>query len=68
MRGHFLAFAVKLVAATLLMAAGAWLTYFGLGAGGGGTSRSWATVGPLVAGFGVALVIVAFKRPGDGRG
>ena len=68
MTGHWLALAVKLFAAAILMAAGAWLTYFGLGAGGAGTSKSWATVGPLLAGFGVALVIVALKRSGDGKG
>jgi hypothetical protein len=58
---EFLAFAVKVCAAVLLMAVGAWLTYFGLGLGGGATSRSWATVGPVLAGFGVALAFVAFK-------
>ena len=68
MKGHLLAFAVKLCAAALLMAAGAWFTYFGLGAGGGGTSKSWATVGPLLAGFGVALVIVALTSRRDGGG
>ena len=60
-----LAFVAKILAAGLLVAVGAWLTYFGLGAGGGGTSRSWATFGPLLAGFGVALVIVTAKGRGD---
>lgn len=60
-----LAFVAKIVAAGLLVAVGAWLTYFGLGAGGGGTSRSWATFGPLLAGLGVALVIVTAKGRGD---
>lgn len=60
-----LAFVAKILAAGLLVAVGAWLTYFGLGAGGGGTSRSWATFGPLLAGLGVALVIVTAKGRGD---
>ena len=62
----FLAFLAKILLAALLMAVGAWLTYFGLGAGGGDTSRSWATFGPLLAGFGVALVIVTAKGRRDG--
>jgi hypothetical protein len=66
MMGESMAFAVKLVAAVLLMAIGGWFTYYGLGIGGGGTSRSWATVGPLLAGFGVALVFVAIKSYRDG--
>ena len=60
-----LAFVAKILAAGLLVAVGAWLTYFGLGAGGGGTSRSWATFGPILAGLGVALVIVTAKSHGD---
>ena len=51
--------------AALLMGIGAWLTYFGLGAGGGDTSRSWATFGPLLAGLGVALAVVTAKGHGD---
>lgn len=60
--GRFVAYVTTIVAASLLVAAGGWLTYFGLGAGGGSTSRSWATFGPLLAGFGVALVIVAVGK------
>ena len=53
-----LALVAQIVLAASLLAVGGWLTYYGLGAGGGGTSRSWATFGPLLAGLGVALVIV----------
>jgi hypothetical protein len=53
-----LAVMAKILVAAILVAIGAWLTYFGLGAGGGDTSRSWATFGPILAGLGVALVIV----------
>lgn len=53
-----LAFVATSLLAAALVASGAWLTYYGLGAGGGDTSRSWATFGPLLAGLGVALVIV----------
>lgn len=60
-----LAFSAKILLAALLVAIGAWLTYFGLGAGGGDTSRSWATFGPILAGLGVALLIVAAKGRGD---
>lgn len=66
MMGQWIAFAVKLLAAGLLMTLGAWITYYGLGVGGGATSRSWAAVGPLLAGFGVALVLVAIKSYRDG--
>ena len=53
-----LSLVAQILLAALLVAIGGWLTYYGLGAGGGGTSRSWATFGPLLAGLGVALVIV----------
>lgn len=53
-----LAFVAASLVAAALVAIGVWLTYYGLGAGGGDTSRSWATFGPLLAGLGVALVIV----------
>lgn len=47
----------------VLIALGGFLTLFGLGGtDGGATSRSWATLGPILAGFGVALVIV-LARP-----
>ncbi|PKH41767.1 hypothetical protein CXG46_07795 [Nocardioides alpinus] len=58
------AFVAKGVLAALLVGIGAWLTYHGLGAGGGNTSRSWATFGPLLAGLGVALAIVAVTGRG----
>ena len=51
-----------LLGAAVLVALGGFLTYFGLGGGEAeATSRSWATVGPLLAGLGVALVIVTFQ-------
>lgn len=53
-----LALIAQILLAASLLAIGGWLTYYGLGTGGGGTSRSWATFGPLLAGLGVALVIV----------
>lgn len=61
-----LAFVSKSLMAATLVAIGAWLTYYGLGAGGSGTSRSWATVGPLLAGLGVALVIVTVNGRRNG--
>lgn len=60
--GRILMVLTMILLAGLFVAAGAWLTYFGLGAGGEGTSRSWATLGPILAGLGVALVIVTFNR------
>lgn len=54
----------KGVLAAFLVGIGAWLTYHGLGAGGGDTSRPWATFGPLLAGLGVALVIVTVTGRG----
>ncbi|WP_191281328.1 hypothetical protein [Nocardioides flavus (ex Wang et al. 2016)] len=61
-----LAFVAKALLAATLVVIGAWLTYYGLGAGGGGTSRSWATFGPLLAGLGVALVIVTVNGRRNG--
>lgn len=53
-----------LAGAALLIGLGGFLTYYGLGGGdGGATSRSWATFGPLLAGFGVALLIVTYRPP-----
>lgn len=60
--GRFVALVALALLSGLLLALGGWLTYFGLGARGDGTSRSWATLGPLLAGFGVALVIVTVNR------
>lgn len=52
--------------AVVLIGLGVFLTLFGLGGlDGGATSRSWATLGPILAGFGVALVIVTFKPSND---
>lgn len=52
-----------LACAVLLIAAGAFLTFYGLGgADSRQTSRSWATLGPLLGGFGVALVIVTLGK------
>ena len=54
---------VGLVFAALLLAVGVWLTIEGLGWGSGSaTSRSWATLGPILAGFGIALVVVTFPK------
>ena len=51
-----------IAAAAVLIGLGAFLTLFGLGSlDGGATSRPWAMVGPILAGFGVALVIVTVK-------
>ena len=58
-------FLTSLLLAGLLVGVGAWLTFYGLGAGGGATSRSWATLGPLLGGFGVALLIVTVNRRRD---
>ena len=51
-----------LMGAVLLIVLGGFLTLFGLGGtDGGATSRSWATLGPIIAGFGVALAIVTAR-------
>ena len=53
-----------LATAAVLIALGGFLTWFGLGGtDGGATSRSWATLGPVLAGLGVALVIVTARPP-----
>jgi hypothetical protein len=57
--------AVAVVAGLLMVAAGCLWTLQGLGyvEGSAMTGRAvWAIVGPLVAGFGVALLFVAFQR------
>ncbi|GAB6986620.1 hypothetical protein JCM10369A_31440 [Nocardioides pyridinolyticus] len=54
-----------LAAAAAMVALGGFLTFFGLGGlDGEATSRSWATLGPVLAGLGVALAIVTFRPPG----
>ena len=53
--------AVGLLVALLLVAAGGFLTFFGLGASGGATSRTWAILGPLLGGFGLALGFVILR-------
>ena len=54
------------VGVVMLLAGGLW-TFQGLGYVGGSFmsgSDTWAIVGPLVAGLGVALVIVGLQRRG----
>lgn len=56
-----------LIVGALLTAVGIVWTLQGLGylKGSAMTGESlWATVGPIVAGFGVALAWVAWRRPG----
>ncbi len=54
---------IGLVFAVVLLVVGAWLTIEGLGWGSGrATSRAWATLGPILAGFGVALIAVTFSK------
>ncbi|HET7432774.1 MAG TPA: hypothetical protein VFJ89_14795 [Nocardioides sp.] len=56
-----------LVAAVVMVAAGALFTFQGLGYVGGSSmtgSSTWAVLGPLIAGLGVALGIVVL---GGGR-
>ena len=56
---------VLLVLAVLLMAVGALWTFQGLGYVEGSSmtgERTWAVVGPLVAGLGLALAIVVVQR------
>lgn len=55
---------LAVVAGLLMTLAGAWWTFQGLGWLGGDQSRFLGTAGPLVAGLGVALVIVAVRGPG----
>ena len=54
-----------LTLAVLLVAVGALWTFQGLGYVEGSFmtgSRTWATIGPIVAGFGLALGIVVVQR------
>ena len=57
--------ALLLTFAVLLLAVGALWTFQGLGYIEGSSMSDveiWAIIGPLVAGLGVALAMVAFKR------
>jgi hypothetical protein len=59
-----------LVLAVLMIAVGALWTFQGLGYLEGSPmsgERTWATLGPLVAGFGLALGIVVLQRSRGGR-
>lgn len=53
---------VAVVLALTLLAGGGFLALAGMGYVGesGGTSRSWSTIGSLLAGLGVALLITTF--------
>jgi hypothetical protein len=54
-----------LIAAALLVGFGALFTFQGLGYVGGSSmsgSHTWAVLGPLIAGLGVALAIVILQR------
>lgn len=57
--------AVAVVVGLLMVAVGGLWTLQGLGYVGGSAMSGesfWAIVGPLVAGFGVALLVVTFQR------
>jgi hypothetical protein len=59
-----------LVLAVLMVGVGALWTFQGLGYLEGSfmtDSRTWATIGPILAGFGLALGIVVLQRSRDGR-
>lgn len=61
---------VALVIGGLMVVVGLVWTLQGLGYMTGSPMTdvaTWAIIGPLVAGFGVALMIVAFQRPGGRR-
>ena len=56
---------LAVAAAALMVLAGGLFTMQGLGYVGGSTmtgDRTWAFLGPLIAGLGVALGIVALQR------
>jgi len=60
--------AIPIVVGAVMAAAGLLFTLQGLGYVGGSAMSGesfWAMAGPLIAGLGVALVIVGFRR--DGR-
>jgi len=56
---------VGLVIAIVMVVVGGFLAFAGMGylGAGGHTSRTWATLGSLIAGLGVALVITLVRRP-----
>lgn len=59
--------ALPVVAGVLMVLVGALWTGQGLGYIGGSVmtdQRIWAIIGPILAGFGVALVVVAGRRRG----
>lgn len=59
--------ALPVVAGVLMVLVGALWTGQGLGYIGGSAmtdQRIWAIIGPILAGFGVALVVVAGRRRG----
>jgi len=58
---------VLLLLGALLVAVGALWTFQGLGYIEGSSMTDveiWAVIGPIVAGLGVSLALVAFRRPG----
>ena len=57
--------ALGLPPALLLLALGAYWTLLSWGVFGGETSRSLGAVGPIVAGFGVALLWVCVRPRSD---
>lgn len=59
--------ALLLTLGALMVVVGGLWTFQGLGYVGGSPMTGvdvWAIIGPLVAGFGVALMIVGFRGPG----
>lgn len=56
---------VGFVVAAVMVAGGGFLAFAGMGYIGssGDTSRTWATLGSLIAAFGVALAISIGRRP-----
>ena len=60
-----------LLAAVVMLAAGALFTFQGLGYVGGSSmtgSSTWTLLGPVIAGLGVALGIVVLSRGRDDGG
>lgn len=54
---------IGLAFAGVLLVLGTWLTIEELSWGSShATSRAWATIGPILAGFGVALVLMTFPK------
>ncbi|HSE71570.1 MAG TPA: hypothetical protein VLA97_12490 [Nocardioidaceae bacterium] len=61
---------VALALGGLMLVVGAVWTFQGLGYLEGSPMTGqpvWAILGPLLAGFGVALILVGFRGPGSGR-